>query len=256
MFIKGRSSEKNGAFFVIHRKYGGLVMSGQKDIIYKKPIAFKVAIVYSLLITLPKGSHMSLNKIYELCKSYSHEEVDYALEQLAKYSEDSKMEGLEFALCRYTLDKNGKENMDSFYDTKFTDKNGYVEWNDLPVKNSKGDEYYYWVAEDHIPPQYADVKFYIGEYDSVKADDGQSEALSFTTFGQDISVTAVNILVRSEIEIYKKDMETGQTVAKVGAEFQIYDSNCDRERTQEYEPETPRNKPPKRSRNDDFDMEL
>ena len=35
-----------------------------------------------------------------------------------------------------------------------------------------------------------------------------------------------------------------------------YDSNCDRERTQEYEPETPKNKPPKRNRSDDFDMEL
>ena len=35
-----------------------------------------------------------------------------------------------------------------------------------------------------------------------------------------------------------------------------YDSNCDRERTQEYEPETPSRKPPKRSRSDDFDMEL
>ena len=143
---------------------------------------------------------------------------------LTKYAEDGQIEGLEFALCRYTLDSNGNEVMDNFYDTKFTDANGYVEWDNLPVRNSKGVEYYYWVAEDHIPPQYARVEFYKGEYDSLKVDDGQSEALCFSIFGEDIALTAVNIEKRSEIEIYKKDKETGQVIPKAGAEFQIYEA--------------------------------
>ena len=144
---------------------------------------------------------------------------------VTKYSEDSKIEGLKFSLCRYTLDNNGKIVMDSLYDTKLTDKNGYVEWNDLPVKNKNGEEYYYWVSEDHIPPQYAKVNFYIGEYDGIRSDDGQSEALSFSLFGKDIALTAVNILKRSEIEIYKKDKETGQVIPRSSAEFQIYNAN-------------------------------
>ena len=60
-------------------------MSGQTDIIYKKPIAFKAAIVYGLLKSqnTPSGSKWSLKEIHTLCKDYySDRDVDYALEQL------------------------------------------------------------------------------------------------------------------------------------------------------------------------------
>ena len=70
-------------------------MSGQRTIIYKKPIAKKAARVYNLLEALPTGSHKSREEIYEICKAYSHKDVKNALEQLIEaelviYSEDGK----------------------------------------------------------------------------------------------------------------------------------------------------------------------
>ena len=43
-------------------------MSGQRTIIYKKPIAKKAARVYNLIEALPIGSYISRDEIYELCK--------------------------------------------------------------------------------------------------------------------------------------------------------------------------------------------
>ena len=57
-------------------------MSGQRTIIFKKPIAKKAARVYNLLEALPTGSHKSREEIYEICKAYSHKDVKNALEQL------------------------------------------------------------------------------------------------------------------------------------------------------------------------------
>ena len=70
-------------------------MSGQRTIIYKKPIAKKAARVYNLLEALPTGSHKSREEIYEICKAYSHDDVNFALAQLVEaelviYSEDTK----------------------------------------------------------------------------------------------------------------------------------------------------------------------
>ena len=41
-------------------------MSGQRTIIFKKPIAKKVARVYNLLEALPTGSHKSREEIYKI----------------------------------------------------------------------------------------------------------------------------------------------------------------------------------------------
>ena len=41
-------------------------MSGQRTIIFKKPIAKKAARVYNLLEALPTGSHKSREEIYEI----------------------------------------------------------------------------------------------------------------------------------------------------------------------------------------------
>ena len=57
-------------------------MSGQRTIIFKKPIGKKAARVYNLLEALPTGSHKSREEIYEICKAYSHDDVNFALEQL------------------------------------------------------------------------------------------------------------------------------------------------------------------------------
>ena len=59
-------------------------MSGQRTIIYKKPIAKKAARVYNLIEALPIGSYISRDEIYELCKAYSHKDVKNALEQLTE----------------------------------------------------------------------------------------------------------------------------------------------------------------------------
>ncbi len=59
-------------------------MSGQTDIIYKKPIAIKTGDIYRLLRMLPDGTHISRDEIYELCKAYSHKDVKNALEQLTE----------------------------------------------------------------------------------------------------------------------------------------------------------------------------
>ena len=59
-------------------------MSGQRTIIFKKPIAKKAARVYNLIESLPKGTHISRDEIYELCKAYDHDEVNYALNQLTE----------------------------------------------------------------------------------------------------------------------------------------------------------------------------
>ena len=70
-------------------------MSGQTDIIYKKPISEKASKVYNILESLPTGSHKSREEIYEICKAYCHDDVNFALAQLVEaelviYSEDTK----------------------------------------------------------------------------------------------------------------------------------------------------------------------
>ncbi len=145
---------------------------------------------------------------------------------VTKYSEDGVVEGIGFELMSYALGTNGIEIPVELYDMKYTDADGYVEWNDLPYVDHFGRDLYYWVDEVDIPDRYVTPILYWGEYDeNINYDDGKKEAISFKNMGDDIAFTCYNKSSRSDVLIVKKDYETGQTVPIEGTEFQIYDSD-------------------------------
>lgn len=145
---------------------------------------------------------------------------------VTKYSEDGVVEGIGFELMSYALGTNGIEVPVELYDMKYTDADGYVEWNDLPYVDHLGRDLYYWVDEVDIPDRYVTPILYWGEYDeNINYDDGKKEAISFKNMGDDIAFTCCNKSSRSDVLIVKKDYETGQTVPIEGTEFQIYDSD-------------------------------